>query len=148
MKFASSQVLTPPTLNKPHMYLRSQRWTKPLLLPWKFQRTPTKMVAKERRLKLSRAWIKVKTRRKILLIPQRKSQILLPLSSAKLLTQWFPRQKLRIGDFFYFYMFSIAVFLFKECIRISLLSMMVFFFFKVCIMGFTIIVCWYIIILL
>ena len=68
-KFASSQVLTPLTLNKPPKYLRSQRRTKSLLLPWKFQKTPTKMVAKERRLKLSRARIKVRIRRKILLIP-------------------------------------------------------------------------------
>ena len=57
------------------------------LLPWTFLRSPTKMVAKERKLKISRAWVKVKTRRKILLIPMRNPQILLPLSSAKLLTQ-------------------------------------------------------------
>ena len=62
-----------------------------LLLPWKFQKSPTKMLAKERRLKLSRARIKVRVRRKILLIPQRKPQILLYLSPAKLLTQGSPR---------------------------------------------------------
>ena len=56
------------------------------MLPWKFLRNPTKMVAKERKLKISRAWVKVKIRRKILLILRRKPQILLPLSSAKLLT--------------------------------------------------------------
>ena len=43
------------------------------MLPWKFQKTPTKMLAKEKRLKLSRARIKVRIRRKILLIPQRKA---------------------------------------------------------------------------
>ena len=91
-------------------YLRNQRRTKSLLLPWKFQKTPTKMVAKERRLKLSRARIKVKIRRKILLIPQRKSQILLSLSPAKLLTQRSPKRKLRLGGFYYFYMFSVVVF--------------------------------------
>ena len=87
------QVLTPFTLNKPLKYLRSQRQTKSLLLPWKLQKTPTKMLAKERRLKLSRARIKVKIRRKILLIPQRKPQILLSLSPTKLLTQGSPRRK-------------------------------------------------------
>ena len=68
------------------------------------------MVAKEKRLKLLRARIKIRIRRKILLIPQKKPQILLLLSSAKLLTQWSPRQKLRLGDFYYFYMFSVVVF--------------------------------------
>ena len=47
--------LTPPTLDKPVKYLRSQRRTKSLLPPWKFQKTPTKMLAKERRLKLLRS---------------------------------------------------------------------------------------------
>ena len=109
-KFASSQVLTPLTMDKPLKYLRNQRQTKSLLLPWKFQKTPTKMVVKERRLKLSRARIKVRIRRKILLIPQRKSQILLSLSPAKLLTQRSPKRKLRLGGFYYFYMFSVVVF--------------------------------------
>ena len=104
-KFASSLVLTPLTLNKPHKYLRSQRRTKSLLLSWKFQKTLTKMMANERRLKLLKARIKARIRRKILLIPQRKPQILLPLSSAKLLSQWSPIQKLRLVDFYYFYMF-------------------------------------------
>ena len=109
-KFASSQVLTPLTRNKPLKYLRNQRQTKSLLLPWKFQKTTTKMVAKERRLKLSRARIKVRIRRKILLISQRKPQILLSLSPAKLLTQRSPKRKLRLGGFYYFYMFSVVVF--------------------------------------
>ena len=78
--------LTPLTPDKPLKYLCSQRQTKSLLLPWKFQKTPTKMLAKERRLKLSRARKKVRIRRKVLLIPQRKPQILLSLSPAKLLT--------------------------------------------------------------
>ena len=77
-KFASFQVLTPLTLNKPHRYLCSQRRTKSLLLPWKFQKTPTKMVAKEKRLKLSRARIKVRIRRKILLIPHRAPDTIAP----------------------------------------------------------------------
>ena len=98
-KFASSQVLTPLTLDKPVKYLCSQRRTKSLLPLWKFQKTLTKMLAKERRLKLSRARIKVRIRRKILLIPQRKLQILLSLSSAKLLTQGSPRRKPRLRGF-------------------------------------------------
>ena len=56
-------------LDKPLKYLCSQRQTKSLLLPSKFQKTPTKMLAKERRLKLSRARTKVNIRRKVLLIP-------------------------------------------------------------------------------
>ena len=126
----SSQVLTPLTLNKPHRYLCSQRRTKSLLLPWKFQKTPTKMVAKEKRLKLSRARIKVRIRRKILLIPQRKPQILLPLSLAKLLTQWSPRRKLRLGCFYYFCIFFVVLFLFKEMYHtlFFLLSMKIYFF--------------------
>ena len=115
----SSQVLTPLTLDKPLKYLRSQRRTKSLLLSWKFQKTPTKMMAKERRLKLSRARIKVRIRRKILLIPQRKSQILLSLNPAKLLTQRSPRRKFRLGGFYYFYMLSVVVF-----------CLLLFFFFK------------------
>ena len=115
-KFTSSQVLIFLTLNKPLKYLRSQRQTKSLLLPWKFQKTPTKMLAKEKRLKLSRARIKVRIRRKILLIPQRKPQILLSLSSAKLLTQGSPRRKLRLGGFTIFVCFLLfcLLFLFKE----------------------------------
>ena len=121
-------------MDKPLKYLRNQRRTKSLLLPWKFQKTPTKMVVKERRLKLSRARIKVRIRRKILLIPQRKSQILLSLSPAKLLTQRSPKRKLRLGGFYYFYMFSVVVFcllLFffkKKCTTPFLLSMKTFFF--------------------
>ena len=38
--------------------------TKPLLLLWKLLRIPTKAVAKEKRLKTLKAWIKVKIRRK------------------------------------------------------------------------------------
>ena len=44
-KFASSQVQTPFTLNKPHRNLHSQRQIKSLMLPQKFQKIPTKMVA-------------------------------------------------------------------------------------------------------
>ena len=109
-KFASSQVLTPLTLNKPLKYLRSQRRTKSLLLSWKFQKTLTKTLAKERRLKLLRARIRVRIRRKILLIPQRKPQILLSLSPAKLLTQGSPRRKLKLGGFNYFCIFFVVSF--------------------------------------
>ena len=111
-KFASFQVLTPFTMDKPVKYLCSQRRTKSLLPLWKFQKTPTKMLAKERRLKLSRARIKVKIRRKILLIPKRKLQIPLSLSSAKLLTQGSLRRKLKLGGFYYFCMFFFFVILF------------------------------------
>ena len=62
------------------------RWTKSLLLLWKFQKTPTKMLAKERRLKLSRARIKARTKRKILPTLPRRPQILLSLNPSKLLT--------------------------------------------------------------
>ena len=109
-KFVSSQVLTPLTLDKPLKYLHSQRRTKSLLLPWKFQKTLTKMVAKERRLKLSRPRIKVRIRRKILLISQRKPQILLSLSPTKLLTQRSSRWKFRLWGFYYFYIFTVVVF--------------------------------------
>ena len=111
-KFASSQVLTPLTLDKPVKYLCSQRRTKSLLPLWKFQKTLTKMLAKERRLKLSRARIKVRIRRKILLIPQRKLQILLSLSSAKLLTQGSPRRKPRLRGFYYFCMLLLLLLLY------------------------------------
>ena len=108
-KFASSQILTPLTLNKPPKYLHCQRKTKSLLLPWNFQKTPTKMLVKERRLKLLRARIKARIRRKILLIPLRRPQILLSLSPTKLLTQGFSRRKLRPGGFSYFCIFFVVV---------------------------------------
>ena len=95
-KFVSSQIPTPLTLNQPPKYLSCHR---SLLLPWKFQKTPTKMLVKERRLKLSRARIKARIRRKVLLIPPRRPQILLSLSLTKLLTQGFPRQKFRLWVF-------------------------------------------------
>ena len=69
------------------------------MLPWKFQKTPTKMLVKGRRLKLSRVRIKARIRRKVLLIPPRRPQILLSLSPTKLLTQGFPRQKFRLWVF-------------------------------------------------
>ena len=71
---------------------------------------------KEKRLKLLRARIKIRRRRKILLILQRKPQTQLLLSLAKLLTQWSPRQKLRLGDFYCFCMLYVTVLLSKECI--------------------------------
>ena len=108
-KFASSQILTPLTLNKPPKYLRCQRKTKSLMLPWKFQKTPTKMLVKERRLKLSRVRIKVRIRRKILLIPLRRPQILLSLSSTKLLTQGSQDESLGYG------VLAIFVFFFFFC---------------------------------
>ena len=37
--------------------------------------------------------------------PTEKAPDTVALSSAKLLTQWSPRQKLRLGDFYYFNMF-------------------------------------------
>ena len=136
-KFASFQVLTPFTLDKPVKYLCSQRRTKSLLPLWKFQKTPTKMLAKERRLKLSRARIKVRIRRKILLIPKRKLQIPLSLSSAKLLTQGSLRRKLKLGGFYYFCMFFffcyfVCCFLLKKCITPFLLSMKTSFFCFIC----------------
>ena len=110
---------------------------------WKFQKTLTKMLAKEKRLKLSRARIKVRIRRKILLIPQRKLQILLSLSSAKLLTQGSPRRKPRLRGFYYFCMllllffilfffFFVRCFLLKKCITPFLLSMKTSFFCSIC----------------
>ena len=48
-------VLAPLTLNRPPKHLSSQWLTKPLLLPWKFLKTPTKVMAKERRLKTLKA---------------------------------------------------------------------------------------------
>ena len=75
--------------------------------PSEVPKDSNQMVAKEKRLKLLRVRIKIRIRRKILLIPQRKPQILLLLSSAKLLTQWSPRQKLRLGDFIVFVCFML-----------------------------------------
>ena len=109
-KFSNSQVLTLLTLNKPLKYPCSQRRTKSLLLLWKLQKTPTKMLAKERRLKLSRARLKVRIRRKILLIPQRKSQILLSLSSTKLLIQGSLRRRLSLEGFNCFCIFFVVLF--------------------------------------
>ena len=71
---------------------------------------PNHLVARVRKPKISRAWVKIKTRRKLLLVPRRKPKMLLLLNSAKLLTRWPPKWKLRIwGHFFYFYLFSFAV---------------------------------------
>ena len=71
---------------------------------------------KEKRLKLLRARIKIRRRRKILLVPQRKPQTQLLLSLAKLLIQWTPRQKLRLGNFYCFCMLYVTILLSKECI--------------------------------
>ena len=68
------------------------------------------MLARARKLKLPRARIRVRIRRKILLILQRKPQILLSLSPAKLLIQGFLRRKLRLGGFYYFRMFFVVLF--------------------------------------
>ena len=80
------------------------------MLPWKLQKTPTKMLAKERRLKLSRARIKARIRRKILLISQKKPQILLSLSPTKLLTQGSLRRRLRLEGFNYLCIFVVVLF--------------------------------------
>ena len=112
LKFVNSQVLAPLTLNSPPKHLSSQWLTKLLLLPWKFLRIPTKAVAKEKRLKTLKAWMKVKIRRKILLTPKKKPQILLPLSLAKLLTQLSPKQQFRIGFSSYFYLFYVVLFVY------------------------------------
>ena len=133
-KFASSQILTPLILNQPPKYLSCHRQTKFLLLPWKFQKTPTKMLVKGRRLKLSKARIKARIRRKFLLIPSRRPQILLSLSPTKLLTQGFPRRKFRLGVFsqcnkiFFFCYVYCVVFSFKEMYHLFLLSMKMSFF--------------------
>ena len=65
------------------------------------------MVAKERRLKTLKAWIKDKIRRKIFLTPNKKPQILLLLSSAQLLTKLSPKQQFKIGDVSYFICFPL-----------------------------------------
>ena len=138
LKFINSQVPPPLTLNRPPKHLSSQWLTKPLLLPWKLLRIPTKAVAKERRLKTLKAWIKIKIRRRILLTPHKKPLTLLPLSLAKLLTQKSPKQQFRIGYSSYFYLLFVVLFVlllfflffifYKECIIFSLLSMKTFFF--------------------
>ena len=135
-RFTSSQILTPLSLNKLPKCLSYQMWTKFLLLLWKFQQTPTKILAKERRLKLSRARIKAKKKRRILPTPLRRPQTLLSLNPSKLLTQGLPRRKLRLGVFsfyilyIYIYIFSImfTIFFFlNKCITF-LLSMEISFF--------------------
>ena len=73
-------------LNKPPQYLNCQKWTKSILLLWKFQYTPTKILAKEKRLKLSRARIRARTKR-TLPNPLRRPQTLLSLRPSKILTQ-------------------------------------------------------------
>ena len=119
----NSQVLTPLTLNRPLKHLSSQWLTKPLLLPWKFLRTPIKVVAKERRPKTLKALIKVKIEKSLDTAASQLGQTVDPVIS---------KQQFRIGDFSYFYLFSVFLFVlfcfFKECIIFSLLSMKTFFF--------------------
>ena len=106
------------------------------MLPWKFQKTPTKMLVKERRLKLSRARIKARIRRKILLIPLRRPQILLSLSSTKLLTQGSQDESLGYGVlaifvFFFFFLLLLCLLcclFFKRSVPPFLLSMKISFF--------------------
>ena len=81
-----------------------------LMLPWKFQKTPTKMLVKGRRLKLSRARIKARIRRKVLLIPPIRPQILLSPSPTKLLTQGSLRRRLRLEGFNYLCIFVVVLF--------------------------------------
>ena len=109
-RFTSSQILIPLSLNKPPKCLSYQKWTKSLLLLWKFQQTPTKILAKEKRLKLSRARIRART--KIFLpTPPRRPQTLLSLSPSKLLTQGLPRRKLRLVVFIFY-----SIFIFSLCL--------------------------------
>ena len=132
-RFTSSQILIPLSLNKPPKCLSYQKWTKSLLLLWKFQQTPTKILAKEKRLKLSRARIRARTKR-FLPTPPRRPQTLLSLNPSKLLTQGLPRQKLRLRIlsfvvylfFCYVYCFCIT-FLLRKCITFLLSMKMSFF---------------------
>ena len=61
LKFANSQVLTSFTPNKLHRHQSNCWWTKPLLLPWKLLRNLTKMVAKVRKLRFSKALVGIKS---------------------------------------------------------------------------------------
>ena len=61
LKFPNSQVLTPFTPNKLYRHQSSYWWTKPLLLPWKLLRNLTKMVAKVRKLRFSKALVRIKS---------------------------------------------------------------------------------------
>ena len=143
LKFANSQVLTPLTPNKLHRHQSNRWWTKPLLLPWKLLRNLTKMVAKVRKLRISKALVRIKAKRKLFLILRRKPQMLLSPSPTRLLTHWPPKWKLRIlGHFYYFYLFAFTVvvivvgfffffffFVVGECTILSLWSMKAFFFY-------------------
>ena len=65
---------------------------------------------KVRKPRISKALVKIKARRKLLLILRRKPQMLLPPNPARLLTRWPPKRKFRIlGHFCYFYLFVFAV---------------------------------------
>ena len=110
------------------------------MLPWKFQKTPTKMVAKE----------KGQDKKKNSSDPTEKALDTVAPQLGQTVDPVVSKTKAQDRGFLLllFLMFFVVVFIFKECIKLSLLSMMVFFFFKVCIMGFTIVVYWYIIILL
>ena len=87
----SSQVLAllpPSSLSK---YLRLLQQIKLLLLLWKFQQIIAKMLAKGKKLKLPRA----RTRTRTTIREKARLQTPPSLSPSKLLTQKFPRQKLR-----------------------------------------------------
>ena len=77
------------------------------LAPLKLQWTPTKILAKEKRLKLSRVRIRARTKKRILPNLPRMHQTLLSLSPSKLLTQGLPRQRLRLGVFIFYSVFII-----------------------------------------
>ena len=131
-KFASSQTLIPFSLNKQPRCLSYQKWTKSLLLLWKFQQTPTKILAKERRLKLSRARIRAKTKRRTPPTPPRRPQTLLSLNPSTLLTQKFPRLKLRLGVFYrlqhiFCFCYVYCFFFFNEMYQLLLLMKISFF---------------------
>ena len=105
-RFASSQILIPSSLNKPPQCLNCQK-----------------------RLKLSRARTK-----RTLPNPLRRPQTLLSLSPSKILTQGFPRQKLRhrilsfVVYLFFHYVYCFCItFLLRKCITFLLSMKMPFF---------------------
>ena len=113
--FASSQVLAPLSQSNLPKCLRYPKQTKSLLPMWKLQWILTKMLAKGKKLKLSRARIRVRTKREILPNLLRKPQTLLSLSPNKLLIQGLPRHKLRILVFVVYLFFMFTVFVSSFC---------------------------------
>ena len=99
--FVSSQILAPLSQSNLPKCLRCPKQTKSFLPLWKLRWILSKMLTKGKKLKLSRARIRARIKRKILPNLLRMPQTLLSLSLSKLLIQGLPNQKPKLRTFIF-----------------------------------------------